>query len=79
MNRLRLPLLLLLLVTMVSAAIGQTFRGTVAGIVIDAQGAVVPNASVVLKNPATDAVINGKSNGAGEFNFPELGPRPLTR
>jgi hypothetical protein len=74
MNRLRLPLLLLLLVTMVSAAIGQTFRGTVAGIVIDAQGAVVPNASVVLKNPATDAVINGKSNGAGEFNFPELVP-----
>jgi hypothetical protein len=59
---------------MVSGAFSQTFRGTVAGTVVDAQGAVVPNAAVVLRNPATDAVINGTSNSAGEFNFPELVP-----
>jgi hypothetical protein len=34
----------------------------------------VANASVQLKNPATSAVIDSKSNSAGEFNFPELPP-----
>jgi len=63
-----------MLAATLSVAFGQTFRGTISGTVVDSQGAVVPNASVVLRNPATDAVINGKSNNAGEFNFPELVP-----
>ena len=57
-----------------SPALAQTARGNITGIVTDSQGAVIPNASVQLRNPATDAVQNGKSNGTGEFNFPELVP-----
>jgi hypothetical protein len=62
----------------VPATFAQTFRGAVTGMVVDSQGAAIANATVQLKNPATDAVLNGKSNGAGEFNFPELPPGSYT-
>ena len=54
------------------AAGAQTFRGTLSGTVLDGSGAAVPNAVVQLQNPATNETLNGKSNGAGDFNFPEL-------
>ncbi len=50
----------------------QTFRGTLTGTVTDVSGATIPNASVQLTNPATNEVLNSKSNSAGDFNFPEL-------
>lgn len=50
----------------------QTFRGTLTGTVTDASGAAVPNASVQLTNPLTNEVLNGKTNGTGDFSFPEL-------
>ncbi len=50
----------------------QTYRGSLTGTVLDASGAAVPNASVQLTNPATNEVQNTKSNGAGDFSFPEL-------
>jgi hypothetical protein len=74
MPSLRWSIFVVMLAATLSAAFGQTFRGTVAGTVVDAQGAVLPNAVVLLKNPATDATLNGKSNSAGEFNFPDLVP-----
>jgi len=74
MHRLRWSFLLLLAFAMASPSFAQTFRGTVSGTVVDAQGAVVPNAVVQLQNPATAAVLSGKSNNAGEFNFPDLVP-----
>jgi len=52
----------------------QTFRGTVSGIVVDAQGAVIADATVQLSNPATGQVQNAKSSKAGEFIFPEIVP-----
>lgn len=55
-------------------AFAQTFRGTVSGAVVDPQGAVVANAEIKLVNPATSAAITARSNGSGEFNFPELTP-----
>ena len=58
----------------VSPLAAQTSRGAITGIVTDSQGAIIPNAPVQLRNPATDAIQNGKSNSAGEFNFPELVP-----
>jgi hypothetical protein len=67
-----LPLFFALLVSVSVHA--QTFRGTLSGVVVDTQGAVIANAAVQLKNPATSTVQEGKSNGAGEFNFPELQP-----
>jgi hypothetical protein len=65
-----LPLFFALLLTV--EAFAQTFRGTLSGTVVDAQNAVIANADVLLTNPATDAVLHGKSNAAGEFVFPEL-------
>ena len=50
----------------------QTFRGTLTGTVLDASGAAIPNASVQLTNPLTNEVLNSKTNGAGDFSFPEL-------
>src|SRR6201985_3403797 len=67
---------LTILFTLAFAAPGfaQTFRGTLSGVVVDTQGAVIANAAVQLKNPATSTVQDSKSNAAGEFNFPELQP-----
>ena len=50
----------------------QTFRGSLTGTVTDASGAAVPNASITLTNPASNETLNSKSNGAGDFSFPEL-------
>src|ERR1700761_6451980 len=62
------------LLAAVSSMYAQTFRGSLTGTIVDVQGAVIPNASVQLKNPATAATIDQKSNNPGEFNFPELQP-----
>ena len=67
-------IVLILVAVMAQAAMAQTFRGSLSGTVLDAQGAVVANAAVQLTNPATDTTVNGVSNGAGEFSFPELPP-----
>jgi Carboxypeptidase regulatory-like domain len=53
-------------------AFAQTFHGTVSGIVVDSQGAVISDAAVQLTNPATGQTLNAKSSKEGEFNFPEL-------
>lgn len=65
-----LPLFALLLV--VPVLLAQTFRGGLSGSVIDASGAAIPNATLQLVDPSTNQTLNSKSNGAGEFNFPEL-------
>src|ERR1700722_13119295 len=53
-------------------AFAQTFHGTVSGIVVDSQGAVISDAVVQLANPATGQALNAKSSKEGEFSFPEL-------
>src|ERR1700704_6604212 len=53
-------------------AFAQTFHGTVSGIVVDSQGAVISDAAVQLTNPATGQALNAKSGKEGEFSFPEL-------
>jgi hypothetical protein len=50
----------------------QTFRGTISGNITDPSGAVVANASIELKNPATGITIKGKSTSSGDYTFPEL-------
>jgi hypothetical protein len=50
----------------------QTFRGTLSGTVTDPTGAAIANASLELVNPATNENLKTKSNGAGEFLYPEL-------
>src|SRR5258708_28870944 len=66
------PLSLFLVLFVAVSAFAQTFRGTVSGTVVDAQGAVVTGAAIQLSNPATGLVQNTKSSSAGEFLFPEL-------
>src|SRR5258707_10111596 len=53
-------------------AFAQTFHGTVSGVVLDSQGAVIADAAVQLTNPATGQALNAKSSKDGEFIFPEL-------
>jgi hypothetical protein len=53
-------------------AFAQTFHGTVSGVVVDSQGAVIADAAVQLTNPATGQALNAKSSKDGEFIFPEL-------
>jgi hypothetical protein len=50
----------------------QTFRGSLTGTVVDASGAAIPNANVQLTNPATNETLTSKTNGSGDFSFPEL-------
>ncbi len=69
---LRMTFLVLLLLPFSLSTWAQTFRGTLNGLVVDGQGAVIADAAVQLVNPATGVVLNDKSNKAGEFNFPEL-------
>ena len=52
----------------------QTFRGTLTGTVTDGTGAIVANAAVQLKNPATGITTESHTNSAGVYNFPEIVP-----
>jgi hypothetical protein len=78
MSRLRTLVVFLVLAFIGSISYAQVFRGGLSGTVVDVQGAVIANAAVQLKDPATDTVRDGKSNGAGEFNFPEVVPGVYT-
>jgi hypothetical protein len=50
----------------------QTFRGTLLGTVSDPNGAVVPEADVVVTNMDTGIARTVRTNGAGDFSVPEL-------
>ena len=65
-----LSMLFALLLTV--PAFAQTFHGTVSGVVVDVQGAVISDAAVQLTNPATAQSLSAKSSKNGEFSFPEL-------
>ena len=54
------------------ASSAQLFPGRITGAVRDAQGAVVPGATVKLTNPSTGLERTQISDQNGEFNFPEL-------
>jgi hypothetical protein len=56
----------------VAPSFAQTFHGTVSGVVVDTQGAVIADASVQLTNPATGLALSAKSGKEGDFIFPEL-------
>jgi len=67
-------LLLSLFLAAVSASIltAQTFRGTLLGTVADATGAVIPGASISVKNMDTGIERTTQSNSDGAFRVPEL-------
>lgn len=51
---------------------GQFDSGTVLGTVSDSSGAVVPNASVKLINPATSATVTTTTDSQGNYQFPNV-------
>ncbi len=57
-----------------SPVYGQAGTAALAGTVRDAQGAVVPGATLTVTLPATGATRSGTSNREGAFNFPGLPP-----
>jgi hypothetical protein len=57
-------------------ASGQSSTGTIQGQVADAQGAVIPNASVTVTNLGTNHSVVVKSNPEGLFSLPALDPGP---
>src|ERR1051325_8179094 len=63
------PLLILLLVTVVSA---QTFRGTILGTVTDPNGAVVAGATITVKNTSTGIERTTATDSEGNYTVPEL-------
>jgi len=56
------------------AASGQAGRGGVSGVVTDSAGAVIPDASISIKNDATGSTRTAMSNGAGLYSFVSLAP-----
>ncbi|HKW63192.1 MAG TPA: carboxypeptidase-like regulatory domain-containing protein [Candidatus Acidoferrum sp.] len=55
-------------------ALAQTTSATLTGTVFDASGAVVPDATVTLKNEASGDTRSTKSNGEGYFTFASVPP-----
>ena len=61
--------LLFLLTLASSAAFGQLTTADILGTVTDSSGAVIPNATVVLKNNGTNEQRTAKTNGSGDYTF----------
>ncbi|MFZ0639120.1 MAG: TonB-dependent receptor [Candidatus Acidiferrales bacterium] len=55
-------------------AFGQIDRGAIAGRVLDASGAIVPNATVTITNKATGIVVTTPVDAAGEYQVLTLIP-----
>ena len=53
---------------------GQEFRGTITGTVTDPQGAIIPGATVAVKNLETNVVNNVTANDEGAYTVPLLLP-----
>lgn len=69
----RFASLVVLLVTFtVGTSVAQLFPDRISGTVRDAQGAVVPGATVKLSNPTTGQERTVTTDDTGKFNFPEL-------
>jgi outer membrane receptor protein involved in Fe transport len=71
-------LVVLVLLSLVSVVMAQTFTGTVIGRVLDPQQAIVPAATVILKNTATGAERRATSNNDGDYSFPAVSPGKYT-
>jgi hypothetical protein len=66
-------LFLLLAVPLAGVARGQaTTTGNLSGTVTDPSGAVVPNATLTIRNPEVGAVVTQHSNAQGGYNFSDL-------
>src|SRR5579872_252514 len=56
------------------AGFAQTISGSISGRVVDAQGGVVPNASVIITEPSKNLRVSTKTSAGGDFLIPGLLP-----
>ena len=61
-----------LFVACAATSFGQATGGAVTGDVLDATGAVVPNATITLRSKQTGQTLNGQTTGTGSYNFPNV-------
>jgi hypothetical protein len=66
------------LLALAADAGAQSTRGSIAGSVRDAQGAVIPGATVELTSPRRNDTVTTTANDAGDFEFPNLLPDTYT-
>ena len=71
-DRYRRSLLLVAVLAFVPALLFGKVTGSISGTVRDAQGAVVPGATVAAKNTQTGVVETIQTDGAGFYSFPAL-------
>jgi outer membrane receptor protein involved in Fe transport len=72
-KKLNAVLALLCTVAFVTAtAMGQVTGGAVTGVVVDAQGAVVANASVTLRSKETGQTLTTQTTDTGSYTFPNV-------
>ena len=58
-----------------SSTMAQSFNGAITGVVRDSSGAVVPGATLTLRNVATDTIVGTAVSGAdGEYAIRNLAP-----
>jgi hypothetical protein len=69
---LRLLAGVLLVLTGTLATPAQTFRGGIAGTVLDTSGAAIPDAAIIAVETGTNATYNTVSTKSGEFDFANL-------
>ncbi len=71
-KRLALPFIWLCLTSLV--ALGQEFRATITGRVLDQNNAAVAGAIVTVRNPRTNETVSAPTNADGVYNIPFLRP-----
>src|SRR5207245_10141096 len=71
-SRLSVASAFIFLATVSAAAYGQGPRSSLSGTVVDSSGAVIPGASVTVKNNATGSTFDVVTTVKGTFNIPAL-------
>src|SRR5258708_33520816 len=66
--------LLICLLVAIPVAMAQGVSGRIVGTVVDAMGAVIPNASVTISNQDTGAITKVTTNGSGQYRADTLRP-----
>ncbi|MCI0622643.1 MAG: TonB-dependent receptor [Acidobacteria bacterium] len=69
-NKVLAGLLIILLAGL--PAYAQLDRGTITGLVLDASGAAIPNASVVITMTSTNTIYPTQTNDVGQYHLPNL-------
>src|SRR5258707_452522 len=73
-----MSILCVFLLALTFSAQAQTISGSIAGRIIDQQGAVVPGATVTVTEPSKKFTVSTKTGDQGDFVLPQLQPGTYT-